>query len=217
MSNDTLEEANLAVMSLAMTAGARIMFLNHGGTNGNIVPACHTPKCIPVIRDNNKREILSKILNDDRWNTVTTHNPYGENGDPQKVWIFETVTKMLKSTQKLYVLVHVDQKCLMQNKQLGGGSIHVDSQHSEMVAAFRSNQDLDLLKESYGLHFGSIDTDRFQTIRYSLFRKFHDVAHWGGRCTARDILDICIGLIGKTSKAQEDVCEARLGLLLKST
>ena len=214
MSNDTLEEANVAVMSLAMTAGARIMFLNHDGANGNVVKTCHTPECIPVIRDNSRRSILSKILTDDRWNTITTHNPYGENGDPQKVWIFETVSKTLKSTQKLYVLMYFDQKCLMRNEQQSDGSAHVDSQYNEMIAAFRSNRDLDLLKESYGLDFDSVDTDRFQTVTHSQFQHFHDVALWEGRCTARDVIDICMSLIGKASTAQETVCAAKLGSLL---
>ena len=203
-------------MSLAMTAGVRIIFLNHDEANGNIVKTCYTPECIPVIRGDNRRAILSKILTDDRWNTITTHNPYGENGDPQKVWIFETVSKTLKSTQNLYVLMYFDQKCLMRSEQQSKGSVHIDSQHNEMIAAFRSNRDLDLLKESYGLDFGSVDTDRFQTVSHSLFQTFHDVAHWGGRCTARDVVEICMSLIGKFSTAQETVCAAKLGSLLQS-
>ena len=155
------------------------MFLNFEKAEYNdAIRPCHTSECIPFIRDENKLNTLSKILNNERWHTIVTHNMYGENDDPQKIWIFQTILKMFKSplqAKKLHVFMHFTNQRRNNKNNIGEEedsniiNIHINRQYKEMISSFSHISDVDLLKDSYNLTWDTIDYDQFGTMEYEQF------------------------------------------------
>eukprot|EP00943_MAST-04B_sp_MAST-4B-sp1_P007663 g7663.t1 len=193
LSNDSIMETTAAISGLGFHSGARIMFLNSKNGIQDINPPCHTNECIPVIRDEERLDTLSKILKDKRWNTVITHNMYGENGDPQKIWIFETVTRILKSStdamDKLYVFMYSKEKT-------GVYDVHINAQYQEMISAFNLPLGIDLLNESYNLDWNAIDVSNFQIQKYDSMKE-----------KGTEAIENCVALIGGVSPLQESMCK----------
>ena len=222
LSNDSIVESTLTLMGLGLNTGSRIMFLNWEQGNYDVVPSCHTTDCIPAIKDANKMKILSNIVKDERWNTIHTHNVYGENGDLQKIWTYQTIFKILtnekKQKEKLHVFVHFNKENNIGNdgNTIGYNNInkvndinsrHINLQYKEMISAFTSTPDVDLLKESYNLSWDEIDYNQYQTLPYIKFLSYVEK----NKDNSNDVLlTSCVDLVGGLSKLQESTCVEKI-------
>ena len=167
-------------------------------------------------------KILSNIVKDERWNTIHTHNVYGENGDLQKIWTYQTIFKILtnekKQKEKLHVFVHFNKENNIGNdgNTIGYNNInkvndinsrHINLQYKEMISAFTSTPDVDLLKESYNLSWDEIDYNQYQTLPYITFLSYVEK----NKDNSNDVLlTSCVDLVGGLSKLQESTCVEKI-------
>ena len=86
-------------------------------------------------------------------------------------------------------------------------SRHINLQYKEMISAFTSTPDVDLLKESYNLSWDEIDYNQYQTLPYIKFLSYVEK----NKDNSNDVLlTSCVDLVEGLSKLQESTCVEKI-------